>query len=133
MKKEFISGAAAVLFCISEAQALPRCTTQQTDALYIGSWRKPDGAWELPFSCRNGVAAKVGIEGEVDVRQDDGIYFVMKEDGARDGEDFYNDACEAISEYCETALDSEAPAAEESRESEEAEAVETGNVFEMTD
>jgi hypothetical protein len=133
MKKEFILFAAAVLFAVPEAQALPRCTAQQTGASYVGSWRKPDGAWELPFSCLNGVSAKVGIEGTVDARQDDGIYFLMKEDGARDGEDFYNDACDAISEYCETALDSEAPSAEGSGEAGEDGSVETGSVFEMTD
>ncbi len=133
MKKEFILFAAAVLPAVPEAQALPRCTAEQTGASYVGSWRKPGGVWELPFSCLNGVSAKVGLEGEVNVRQDDGIYFVMKEDGARDGEDFYNDACDAISEYCETALDSEALSGEGSNESGETEAAETESGFETAD
>ena len=122
-----------MLFIVAHVPITPRCTAQQTGASYVGSWRKPDGVWELPFSCLNGVSAKVGIEGTVDARQDDGIYFLMKEDGARDGEDFYNDACDAISEYCETALDSEAPSAEGSGEAGEDGSVETGSVFEMTD
>lgn len=106
MKNIFMSavlGLIITLFAVSSADALPKCTPAKTGAGYVGSWRKMQGQWELAFGCTNGETAKVGIEGVIDIQQDFGIFYIMKPDGTRDGEDFYNDACEAITEYCETA------------------------------
>lgn len=102
MKTSFVFAFFSVFLTVSEAFALPRCNAEEVGASFLGSWRKPGGEWELGFTCAGGEKAKIGIEMIEDIQSDDGIFFVMKNDGSREGEDFYNNACEAIADYCST-------------------------------
>lgn len=109
MKSLFVFAFCSVFLSVSQAFALPRCNAEQIGASFLGSWRKFEGEWELGFTCIGGEKAKVGIEMIEDIRSNDGIFFIMKNDGTREGEDFYNDACEAINDYCSTSELQEMP------------------------
>lgn len=104
MKKTLVFMSAAFLgvLCASSAFALPRCSKSETDTSFLGSWRKKGGVWEMTFACSKGERAKVGVETADNIENDEGVFFIMRADGSRDGEDYYNDACEAVADFCAT-------------------------------
>lgn len=84
------------------AQALPRCDAENVGASFLGSWRKIEGVWEMNFTCSGGEKGKLIIETIDNIQSDEGVFYITDANGNREGEDFYNDACEAVGDYCST-------------------------------
>ena len=100
-----------LFFCIFfpfSVQALPRCDAEVVGAAFLGSWRKIEGVWEMNFTCPVGEKGKILIETIDNIQSVEGIFYVTDANGNSEGEDFYNDACEAVRDYCSTSTTEEA-------------------------
>ena len=89
-----------------EAKALPKCSRHDTQTSFLGNWKKGQDGFELAFTCLNKTKAAVSFENQM-AGDGHNIYFILDAKGQREGEDVYDDPCDAIRDYCETGLDQE--------------------------